>query len=184
VPFIVGMTKRTGDWPHLFRRHTALIAISGLALLVLAAPASAHGQLSQVAVSADVADGVATVRAKITYIDGDPNTSANPTATASAAERSVPIVMGESDKSGTYVGKVSLPPGNWHIVVATTGSSRGVGKAEVNVPAANAPASHAARPALRAAGYPAGGAVVLVLVLVLGGLVRRRIKRIVASRSR
>jgi hypothetical protein len=179
------MTKRRGNWLHLLRRHTALIAVSGLAVLALAAPASAHGPLSQVAVSADAADGVVTVRATISYIDGHPNTSANPVATANAQDKSVRIVIGDSDKSGHYVGTVSLPVGDWYIVVSATGSSRGVGKALVNVPATGDSASHDARPVLRGAGYVAGGALTLVLILVvLGSAVRRRVKRILAARNR
>jgi hypothetical protein len=179
------MTKRTGNWLHLLRRHATVLAVGGFALLSLATPASAHGAVSQVAVSADVANGVVSVRAKITYLDGDPNTSAKPTAKAISDDSTVPFVMGEPDEFGTYLGKVSLPAGSWHILVTTTGSSRGVGKALVNVPAGGPPASQDAPPVVRASGYLAGGAVVLVLALVVvGGPVRRRVKRFVAARTR
>jgi hypothetical protein len=182
---IVGMSEYTGLRPHSLKRHAALLVLSGLAPLLFATPASAHGGSSQVFVSAEKSNGVVIVRAKISYIDGHPNTTANPTARAFTAKKTVPIAMAAADASGTYVGTASLPDGSWHIVVTTSGSSPGTGKTLLNIPEPAARASRATSstvPSIRTLGI--GAAILMVFLLGTSGVVRRRIKRIVAARNR
>jgi hypothetical protein len=152
------------------RLAAALLGIAGA--VAVAGPAQAHGPVSIVHVTAAEAGGGARVQATVRYLDGDANVSAELAASAAAGGRRVPIAMHRGGDAGTYVGVAQLPPGDWQIVVASVGASKGTGRTVLVVPSSDGASSW-----LPGAGIMTGGA--LLLLVIAGGLAvaRRRATR-------